>query len=144
MTEYSERMQQVMPTVEWPDANVKQLCDQIRQISYDIHVFFGPGFFEKIYKNSLTHRLHKAGILVDREVPAQVMDEDGFIVGDGYLDFLIHQFLVVEAKAVSHLTDAHIAQVLGYLRATNLTHGLLINFGSHKFEIRKFINRPLK
>jgi len=47
--------------------------------------------------------------------------------------------LIVELKACKCLTDEHIAQLLGYLRGCRIQHGLLINFGSGKFEVRKYI-----
>jgi hypothetical protein len=54
--------------------------------------------------------------------------------------------LIVELKAVKALAAEHEAQILGYLKSARLEHGLLINFGSYKFEIRKFAwgeNQPL-
>jgi GxxExxY protein len=46
--------------------------------------------------------------------------------------------LIVELKACKALIDEHTAQILGYLRASQVEHGLLINFGAPKFQIRKF------
>jgi GxxExxY protein len=51
---------------------------------------------------------------------------------------LVENLLVVELKAAKALADEHIAQLLGYLKATRLEHGLLINFGSYKFQIKKY------
>ena len=46
--------------------------------------------------------------------------------------------MIVELKAAKALAAEHEAQILGYLKSARLEHGLLINFGSYKFEIRKF------
>jgi GxxExxY protein len=51
--------------------------------------------------------------------------------------------LLVEIKATKTLADEHVAQLLGYLRASRIEHGLLINFGSPVFQIKKYIlDRP--
>lgn len=61
------------------------------------------------------------------------------MLGDFRADLLVAQSLLLELKAVKRLEDEHVAQVLGYLRASRLEHALLINFGGGKYEIRKFI-----
>jgi GxxExxY protein len=45
----------------------------------------------------------------------------------------------VDLETAKTLAPEHEAQVLGYLKSARLEHGLLINFGSYKFEIRKFV-----
>jgi len=74
-----------------------------------------------------------------------VYDEDGTLIGDYLADLVVENILVVELKAARNLAPNHDAQVLGYLKASRKEHGLLINFGSPRFEIRKFIwneNQP--
>ncbi|MBP5790645.1 MAG: GxxExxY protein, partial [Kiritimatiellae bacterium] len=71
----------------------------------------------------------------------ELVDEDGYVIGD-YLADMVVDGVVVELKAVSALNGAHIAQLLNYLKATGMKHGLLINFGSDKFECRKVAGRP--
>jgi GxxExxY protein len=66
------------------------------------------------------------------------MDEDGAVLGEYFADLLIESRLIVELKACRALTDEHVAQLLGYLRSSRMEHGLLINFGAPKLEIRKF------
>jgi len=118
--------------------DIKALCDQVRQISYDIHVYHGHGHLEKVYENALAHRLGKAVMAVKQQHPIQVHDEDGTLIGDYLADLLVEGELIVELKAVKALANEHEAQMLGYLKSARLEHGLLINFGSYKFEIRKF------
>jgi len=119
--------------------DLQQLCDQVRQISYDIHVYHGHGHLEKVYENALAHRLRKTGLDVKQQHPIQVFDEDGTLIGDYYADLLVDGWLIVELKTAKALADEHVAQVLGYLKSARLEHGLLINFGSYKFELRKFV-----
>ena len=114
----------------------KEKCDRIRQIAYDLHVYLGVGYLEKFYENGLRHRLEKVGYEVQTQVPIQVRDEDGFLLGDYVADMIVDG-LIIELKAVSTLTQSHVAQVINYLKATEREHGLLINFGSEKFQCRK-------
>jgi GxxExxY protein len=115
------------------------LSDQIRQTAYDIHVYHGHGHLEKVYENALTHRLRKSGLDVRQQHPVKVYDEDGTLVGDYLADLLVENSLIVELKTAKTLAPEHEAQILGYLKSARLEHGLLINFGSYKFEIRKFV-----
>ena len=119
--------------------DVKGLCDQVRQIAYDIHVYHGHGHLEKVYENALTHRLRKTGLDVKQQHPLKVQDEDGTLIGDYFADLLVEDVLVVELKTAKALGPEHEAQILGYLKSARLEHGLLINFGSPKFEMRKFV-----
>lgn len=76
---------------------------------------------------------------VDQQHPIQVYDEDGTVIGDYFADLLVEGCLIVELKTAKALAPEHEAQILGYLKSARLEHGLLINFGSYHFEIRKFI-----
>ena len=118
----------------------KVKCDAIRQIAYELHVYLGTGYLEKVYENGLAHRLSKAGFNVKTQVPIKVCDEDGYVIGDYIVDMLVDG-IVIELKAVSALQNAHIAQTINYLSAMKIDYGMLINFGSPKFESRK-LARP--
>ena len=119
--------------------DIKALCDQVRQTAYDIHLYHGQGHLEKVYENALAHRLRKAGLDVKQQHPIKVYDEDGTLLGDYLADLLVAGELIIELKAVKALGGEHEAQILGYLKSARREHGLLINFGSYRFEIRKFI-----
>ena len=118
--------------------DIKALCDQVRQTAYDIHVYHAHGHLEKVYENALAHRLRKAGLSVAQQHPIKVYDEDGTVIGDYFADLLVDGRLIIELKTAKTLAPEHEAQILGYLKSSRLEHGLLINFGSYKFEIRKF------
>ena len=118
---------------------INQLCDLVRETAYAVHVYLGHGHMEKVYENALAHRLRKAGIDVKQQQPIRVFDEDGTDIGDYCADLLVDDRLIVELKAAKSLTCEHVAQLLGYLKATRIEHGLLINFGSYKFAIQKYV-----
>lgn len=118
---------------------IKELCDQVRQTAYNIHVFHAHGHLEKVYENALAHRLRTLGLEVKQQHPIQVFDEDGTLIGDYLADLFVDHQLIVELKTAKALASEHEAQILGYLKSARIEHGLLINFGSYKFEIRKFV-----
>ena len=118
---------------------INELCDIVRETSYAIHLYHGHGHLEKIYENALAHRLRKLGLDVRQQYPLKVYDEDGTMLGDYQADLLVENQLLVELKAARTLADEHIAQTLGYLKSAKIEHGLLINFGSYKFQIKKYV-----
>ena len=118
--------------------DIRALCDVVRQTAYAIHKYHGNGHLEKVYENALVHRLRKLSLDVSPQYPLSVVDEDGTSLGEYLADLLINRVLIVELKVARAIAPEHEAQVLAYLRGAQLQHALLINFGSPKFEIRKF------
>ena len=119
------------------DAEINRLADIIRETAFEIHKFHKHGHLEKIYENALAHRLRKLGLQVDQQFPISVNDEDGASLGNYFADLVVERCLIVEIKAADGIVDAHIAQLLGYLRSSRFEHGVLINFGAARFQIRK-------
>jgi GxxExxY protein len=121
------------------DGDVLTLCDIIRQTSFDIHNYLRSGHREQIYENALVHRLRKQGINVQQQQGIRVFDEDGTVLGHLTADLLVEARIICEIKGVRMLIDEHTAQLLGYLRASRIQHGLLINFGAPRLQIKKFV-----
>ena len=119
--------------------NIMQLCDIIRETSFSIHTYLKNGHLERIYENALAHRLTKLGLSVKQQYPLKVYDEDNFLLGDFYIDLFVENCLIIEIKACKMLVNEHVAQLLGYLRTSRIEDGLLINFGSPKLQIKKYI-----
>jgi GxxExxY protein len=67
-----------------------------------------------------------------------VYDEDGTVLGEYMAGLFVEKALIVEIKACRSLAPEHVAQVLGYLRACRTEHGLLINFGAERLQIKKY------
>lgn len=118
--------------------DIMALCDQIRETAYAIHEYHAHGHLEKVYENALAHRLRKAGLEVQQQCSLKVYDEDGTEIGDYVADLIVEGRLIIELKASKTLASEHKAQLLGYLRASGIEHGLLINFGSYRFQIKKY------
>ena len=121
---------------------VFELCDVIRETGFAAHKYLASGHMEKVYENSLANRLRKKGLRVEQQYPLNVHDEDGTLIGEYFADLFVEDRLIVELKACKALVDEHIAQLLGYLRASRIEHGLLINSGAPKFQIRKYALTP--
>ena len=122
--------------------SIFSLCDRIRETSLALHRHLRHGHVEKVYENGLAHRLHKQGLPVIQQHPLLVFDEDGTVLGNFFADLVVEERLIVELKACRCLADEHVAQLLGYLRASRIEHGLLINFGAPRLQIRKYVLSP--
>jgi GxxExxY protein len=92
-----------------------------------------------VYENGLVHRLRQMGMQVEQQYALKVFDEDGTVLGDYIADLVVEEKLIVELKACKTLAEEHVAQLLGYLRACQFEHGLLVNFGAPKLQIKKYI-----
>jgi GxxExxY protein len=107
---------------------------------YKVYNCLGYGFMEKVYENALNIELIQNGLQVKAQEKIEVYYNE-VIVGTYYADFLVDDKVIIEVKSVSHLLDEHEAQLLNYLKATNIEVGLLLNFGEKpEFKRRAFSN----
>ena len=88
----------------------------------------GYGFLEKIYENSMMIEFRKAGIPAESQSLIKITYEDE-IVGEHAADIVVDNEVIVELKASKKLAEEHHAQLLNYLKATEIEVGLLLNFG---------------
>jgi GxxExxY protein len=108
----------------------------IVQAFHQVYAELGTGFLESVYAAALVHALRQQTIEVEREVPVTVYFR-GCAVGVFRVDVLVERRVAVELKAARVIDPSHEAQLLNYLRATDLEVGLLLNFG-RKAEVRRF------
>ena len=113
---------------DYHDYKYKELTQKIIMIFYKVYNKLGYGFLEKVYENAMIIEFRKESIPVVSQSPIEVSYENE-IIGDYYADLLVDNKVIVEIKAVKNLSDEHEAQVLNYLKATNIEVGLLFNFG---------------
>ena len=118
-----------------------KITEKIIGCAHKVSNTLGSGFVEKVYENALAHETRKDGLKVIQQHPIKVV-YDGIIVGEFFADMLVDELVLVELKAVSTLTDEHMAQALNYLRATSLPACLLINFGQSKIQVRRLHPSP--
>jgi GxxExxY protein len=117
---------------------INEITYSIQGAVFEVNRILGAGFLEKIYENALLIELRKRGLSAENQVPIDV-EYKGDNVGQFFADILVENKVVLEIKAVNSIQKAHEAQILNYLKATNLKIGLLINFTHPKAEIKRFI-----
>jgi GxxExxY protein len=112
------------------DLKYAELTDKIIGIFYDVYNELGYGFLESVYEQSLVIALGEAGLMVDRQIAVPVWFRERK-VGDFKADLLVQKLVLLELKCARVLERAHEAQLLHYLRSTEIEIGLLLNFGIH-------------
>jgi len=113
----------------------RDLTDTIIRVFYDVYNELGFGFLESIYEEAIVVALREAGLRVEQQVPIPVWFR-GRSLGTFEADLLVNGFVIIELKAVKQLVEAHTAQLMHYLRATEIEVGLVMNFG-HKPEFKR-------
>jgi GxxExxY protein len=113
------------------------LTQKIIGCAYKVHNTLGPGFIEKVYENALRIELVKLGLSIKQQEPISV-EYEGQVVGEFYADLWVDDQVVVELKAVQAIAKEHEVQLVNYLTATRIDHGLLLNFGPPVQVKRKF------
>jgi GxxExxY protein len=105
-----------------------ELSKIIVDISYKIHTRLGPGLLESVYEAILYHEIIKKGLKVERQKPIPVIWDNVYLDIGFRSDLIIENKVIVEIKSVEKLSNAHLKQLLTYIKITNLKLGLLINF----------------
>jgi len=110
-----------------PSKDIDQLAHDVIGAAIEIHRALGPGYLESVYESALAIELDYQDISYKRQYRYSLAYR-GKPIGDGRIDLLIEDSLVVELKTVDQLAPIHKAQVISYLKAANVSLGLLINF----------------
>jgi GxxExxY protein len=106
----------------------EELSSRVIRCALEVHRNLGPGLLESAYRQCLAHELVIAGISFEAEKPVAVKYKEISLDCGLRLDMLIERRLVVELKAVDKLLAVHQAQLLTYMKVTNVRVGILINF----------------
>ena len=110
------------------DLKYKELTEKIIKIFYAVYNKLGYGFLEKVYENAMMIEFKKDGVYAVSQFAIKVLYE-GETIGEYYADILVDDKVIVEIKASKKLALEHEAQLLNYLKATDIEVGLLLNFG---------------
>ena len=102
-----------------PDAYTDDIAHRVIGAAIEVHKTLGPGFLEATYEKALAIELELRGLDVKRQYPVQLTYK-GHSVGEGRLDLLVEDCLIVELKTVESLQPIHMAQIMSYLKATQL------------------------
>lgn len=121
----------------------KDITDKIIRAFYEVYNELGHGFLESVYERSLEIALNSLDLRVSRQIQIPVWFR-GKPVGDFTADLLIEDCVLLELKAARCLDSSHQAQLLNYLRATEIEIGLLLNFGLKPEFKRLIFDNPRK
>lgn len=113
----------------------RDLTDKIIGTFYEFYNELGFGFLESVYEEAMLIALRAKGLKAAQQVPIPVWFR-GKKIGNFEADLVVNDSVIVELKAVRAIDDAHIAQLLNYLKATEVEVGLVLNFG-HKAEFKR-------
>ncbi|HMN47603.1 MAG TPA: GxxExxY protein [Ignavibacteriaceae bacterium] len=122
--------------------------EELNKISYDIigcaykvHSGLGPGLLESTYQVCLEYELKKMGYNVEAEKALPVIYDEIKLDAGYRIDLMVNKSVIVELKSVEGINDVHIAQLLTYLKLSNVKLGLLINFNVKDLKqgIRRFV-----
>ena len=119
------------------------LTEKIIGSFFKVYNTLGYGFSEKVYQNALVFELEKQGLGVSQQASIKVYYED-CLIGEYFADLLVGQAVIIELKAVHQILEEHEAQLLNYLKATQIEVGLLLNFGPKAQYKRKVFDNNRK
>lgn len=105
-----------------------EITDLIIKAFYNVYNKLGYGFLERVYENAMSIELKRLGLSFERQKPLKVF-YDEFEVGEYFADIVVNNVVIIELKANESLHIENEAQLLNYLKATDLEVGLLLNFG---------------
>jgi GxxExxY protein len=111
-------------------AGLNQVGRAVMDAAFAVHRALGPGLLESVYEVCLSEELRQAGLAVERQVGIPVAYGEVRLDVGYRLDLLVNKAVVVEVKSIDALASIHVAQLLTYLRFSELRLGYLINFNS--------------
>jgi GxxExxY protein len=120
-----------------------QITEVILQAFYKVYNTLGYGFLEKVYENAMRIELTKLGMKAEQQKNINVYYESEQ-VGDYFADLIVSELVIVELKAAENICEEHEAQLLNYLKATDIEVGLLLNFGKEPKFTRKYFTNDKK
>ena len=110
----------------------------------EVHKNLGSGFLEAVYQEAFARELTRQGIPFQSEVELPVFYKGERLSASYRCDFVCYDTVIVEIKALAHLTGLEEAQVINYLKASGHSVALLLNFGARSLEHRRLVLSPMK
>ena len=121
------------------EADYNNLSSHIIHSVIEVHKALGPGLLEGIYEDALLYELRENGLSVKQQVPIDIRYKKLELKNGYFADIIVEEKIILELKATEHIQPIHKAQLLSYLKLTDLKLGLLINF--HEVRVTKGITR---
>jgi GxxExxY protein len=121
----------------------EETTSKIIGVFYTVYNTLGHGFLEKVYENATALELRKQGMVAEQQKRIEVFYE-GQRVGDYYADIVVDGCVILELKAADALAPEHEAQLINYLKGTDIEVGLLLNFGARPQFVRRILTNDRK
>ena len=118
----------------------KDECYKIVGACIEVHRTLGCGFLEPVYQEALAIEFSNCGIPYEREKVFEITYKGNLLSPTYKADFICFDCIIVELKALTQLTNDHAAQIMNYLKVSNLKLGLLINFGTHSLQHKRYLH----
>ena len=115
----------------------EELTYKIIGAGQEVYKELGPGYLESVYEDALCYELNSLNIDYQRQLELDVHYKDVIFERRFRADLLVETKVLVENKAIKKITLQDEAQLINYLKTTNLKVGLLFNFGSEKFDFMR-------
>ena len=116
----------------------EQLSYVIRGCVYEVFRHLGGGFLEKVYENALLNELQAQGLRAESQMPVKVRYKNA-VVGEYVAVVIVEDSVILELKAQQQLSKVSEAQLLNYLKATDIKIGMLVNFAYPKATIKRLV-----
>jgi len=111
----------------------ERIAKIVLDCAFAVHSELGAGLLEKTYQKCLVFELKSKGLFVEEEKVLPVIYKD-IDIDCGYkIDLLVENKLIIENKSVSEFTDVHLAQILTYMKLSDISLGFLFNFNVKSF-----------
>jgi len=105
-----------------------EITSKIIGASIEVHKQLGPGLLESTYETCLGYELRVMGLFVKHQIALPVIYKEVKLEAGYRIDMVVENKVIIEVKSVDALAEIHTAQLLTYLKLTNLKLGLLINY----------------
>ena len=118
----------------------KELSDQVLGAVFSVHNVLGPGLLESAYEGALVIELKHRGLRFERQQVFPLYYQ-GELAGAYVADLVVENTFLMELKSVQALTTVMEAQIINYLRLSNVPVGYLINFRNTRVEWKRFVHQ---
>jgi len=124
----------------------EELTYIIRGCIFNVYNKLGPGLFESVYEAALLYELRKAGLQSQRQVELAVHYDDIVLDVAFRIDILVEDKVIIELKSVEELSKLHYKQVITYLKLSDISIGILVNFNTIdiKENIKRIVNNYIE
>ena len=108
----------------------------------EVHKILGPGLLESNYEACLFYELNQKGFLVERQKELPIVYKEVQLDIGYRIDLIVENEIIIELKSIKEILPIHSAQMLSYLKLSNINLGLIINFNEARLidGVKRFIN----